>query len=122
MPKKRKAIPPPLPEHEEVDLSVMHQIIPCRERQINDIYTLMGEPWQHTVPSIFVYGHASCGKSLVLENLLSCLEVRLNSIFHVCNVRRLSYSAIMAATAEGGLVEVLRLITFPTQPSSLTQA
>lgn len=73
MPKKRKQVHIE-EESNDADVSVLHQVIPCREKQINDFVSLMGEPWQHTVPSIFVYGHASSGKSLVVENLMECLE------------------------------------------------
>ncbi|XP_039264436.2 origin recognition complex subunit 5-like [Styela clava] len=76
MPKKRKNVSvEDHPEEDDYDTQALHSLLPCREKQISDLLTLMGEPYQYTVSSIFMYGHASCGKSVVLESIMEYYEL-----------------------------------------------
>ncbi|KAL4226958.1 Origin recognition complex subunit 5 [Mactra antiquata] len=47
----------------------------CRDKQISLLTDLLGKDDQYTVPSIFLYGHTSTGKTLVVNTLLKSLQV-----------------------------------------------
>ncbi|XP_053377322.1 origin recognition complex subunit 5-like isoform X2 [Mercenaria mercenaria] len=49
--------------------------IPCRQKQVAVLKDLFGKPHQHTVPSLFIYGHTSTGKTLVVNTLLRTLKL-----------------------------------------------
>ncbi|KAJ8391091.1 hypothetical protein AAFF_G00097120 [Aldrovandia affinis] len=56
-------------------LRVVTKRLPCREAQASTLLALMGEPEQHSYPSIFIYGHTATGKSHVTQTLLRELEL-----------------------------------------------
>lgn len=76
MPRKRKKAPVEEVQldDDEYDTLALQSLLPCREKQINDLLSLMGKPYHYTVPSIFMYGHSSCGKSVVLESIMEYFE------------------------------------------------
>ncbi|XP_022081114.1 origin recognition complex subunit 5-like [Acanthaster planci] len=47
----------------------------CRQKQIALLRSLMGEPSHPTYPSVFIYGHAATGKTLVVSTLLKTLAL-----------------------------------------------
>jgi hypothetical protein len=49
--------------------------LPGRERQIQLLLSLLGEPRQPTCPAVYVYGNTSTGKTLTVKTILSSLQV-----------------------------------------------
>lgn len=49
---------------------------PNRESQIMTLLNLFGSRSDLACPSIFIYGHTSSGKSLVIKTLMKHLKVR----------------------------------------------
>ncbi|CAN7996761.1 unnamed protein product [Ixodes pacificus] len=50
--------------------------IPCREKQAEALLRLMGHPETGACQSIFIYGHASTGKTLLVSGILTTLHLR----------------------------------------------
>ncbi|XP_040067601.2 origin recognition complex subunit 5 [Ixodes scapularis] len=50
--------------------------IPCREKQAKALLRLMGHPETGACQSIFIYGHASTGKTLLVSGILTTLHLR----------------------------------------------
>jgi len=51
--------------------------LPGRSKQIKLLKSLFGNASHMTAPAIFLYGHSSCGKSLVLRYVLDELKVSI---------------------------------------------
>nr|CAB3264578.1 origin recognition complex subunit 5-like [Phallusia mammillata] len=49
--------------------------IPARGKQIEQLISIFGDPVDVTMPALFVYGHSSCGKTIVLNHVLEKLKV-----------------------------------------------
>ncbi|KFV58460.1 Origin recognition complex subunit 5 [Gavia stellata] len=52
----------------------LESLVPCRESQVSMLLSLFGERQQFSVPSIFIYGHTSSGKTYVMQTLLNTLQ------------------------------------------------
>ncbi|CAG5095195.1 Similar to SDAD1: Protein SDA1 homolog (Homo sapiens) [Cotesia congregata] len=66
-------------------LKYMRDRILCRDKIISSLYSLIGEGDQPMPQSLFIYGHLSTGKSLLVESLLKHLAYRhsvINCIEH----------------------------------------
>ncbi|XP_060574504.1 origin recognition complex subunit 5-like [Ruditapes philippinarum] len=51
------------------------EAIHCRQKQVAVLKDLFGKPHQMSVPSLFIYGHTSTGKTLVLNTLLKTMKL-----------------------------------------------
>uniref|UniRef100_A0A1B6E817 Uncharacterized protein n=2 Tax=Clastoptera arizonana TaxID=38151 RepID=A0A1B6E817_9HEMI len=49
---------------------------PCREKQLKEIYNLLGDGTENVPSSIFVYGQSATGKSSIVTHLLSLIGAR----------------------------------------------
>lgn len=58
-------------------LELLMKTIPCRDQLIKEIVSLVGNPLQLTPQCLFLYGHTSSGKSLVLESIAQFLDVSI---------------------------------------------
>ncbi|XP_061523182.1 origin recognition complex subunit 5 isoform X2 [Phycodurus eques] len=63
------------PGYEEASLRRVAEQLPCRELQAGMLLSLMGEPQQYSLPTIFIYGHRASGKSHVVNVLLKELKL-----------------------------------------------
>lgn len=89
--KKKRGKPPAACEVMEArDLSGLYIMLPGRKKQVDDIVALFGEPSHYTVSPIFIYGHSSCGKSVVSESIMQYLEV--SSLINIHNLYFFIYS------------------------------
>ncbi|CAI8006247.1 Origin recognition complex subunit 5 [Geodia barretti] len=71
--------------------------LPGRERQIQLLLSLLGEPRQLTCPALYVYGNTSTGKTLVLKTILSSLQVPHAFVNCIeCYSPKLLYGTILA--------------------------
>ncbi|KAI8080055.1 origin recognition complex [Halteromyces radiatus] len=52
-------------------IASLEQRFPGRSKQIQKLVSLMGNPTDTVVPSIFVYGHSSSGKTCVVRSVLA---------------------------------------------------
>ncbi|XP_072743570.1 origin recognition complex subunit 5 [Anoplolepis gracilipes] len=61
-------------------LETIKDSIICREKIIAQLYSLIGAPNEPMPESIFVYGHMTTGKSLIVRNLLDYLKYNVSYI------------------------------------------
>ena len=62
--------------HKETVDSVYNKLV-CRKSEIDLLLTLFGDRGSFVSPSIFICGHTSTGKTVVVETLLKDLEVSM---------------------------------------------
>ncbi|XP_041109987.1 origin recognition complex subunit 5 [Polyodon spathula] len=63
------------PGYSESELQRVEEKLVCRESQVSMLLSIFGEPQQYSYPSVFIYGHAATGKSLVTQTLLRELQL-----------------------------------------------
>ncbi|KAL3853199.1 hypothetical protein ACJMK2_016760 [Sinanodonta woodiana] len=81
--------------------------IPCRQKQISTLVSLFGKRAHCTPGAIFLYGHASTGKSLVVNTLMDKLKlpfVILNCV--ECYSQRFLYEHILNSLHQTDLFAV----------------
>jgi hypothetical protein len=78
--------------------------LPGRERQIQLLLTLLGEPHSAGSPSLHIYGHTSTGKTLTLKTILTVLQVPHAFINCVeCYSSKLLYKTILSQLSGASL-------------------
>nr|XP_056702971.1 origin recognition complex subunit 5 [Euleptes europaea] len=70
-------------KYPEEALLQLEGLVPCRESQVSTLLSIFGERQHFSFPSLFIYGHASSGKTYVMQTLLKTLE--LPHVFVSCN-------------------------------------
>ncbi|XP_040451910.1 origin recognition complex subunit 5 isoform X2 [Falco naumanni] len=63
------------PAYPAATLLHLESLVPCRESQVSLLLSIFGERQQFSLPSIFIYGHTSSGKTYVMQTLLNTLQL-----------------------------------------------
>ncbi|XP_050414191.1 origin recognition complex subunit 5 isoform X2 [Patella vulgata] len=55
--------------------TTLNQSLPCREKEVKSLISLIGEKSQMSPPCVFVYGHTSTGKTCVVNTIFKTLQL-----------------------------------------------
>ncbi|XP_071960381.1 origin recognition complex subunit 5-like [Antedon mediterranea] len=74
--------------------------IPSRKKQIQILVDLFGQKNHYTCPALYIFGHSATGKSLIINSILTKLELPHAIVNCVeCHTQRLLYEQILNKVA-----------------------